>query len=385
MRSARQSSVLLFALALSVLPALASAQPSTFRDALEQFAEQIRADVEADGVGSIAVAVIVGDSVVWAHAFGWADRDRGIRADARTIYRTGSISKSITAVALMRQVERGRLSLEDPVVRWLPGFSELDGDPARIRTITLGHLASHTGGLIREPELDGAAAGPIADWESKVMASIPRTSLRTAPGEAYAYSNVGYGILGLTVSRAVSVPFMSLVTDDVFRPLGMTSSYFVVPASEWSRVAIGYANNTRGEIDTGLPAREHEGRGYKVPNGGVYSTVGDLARFIALMSGALGDEVLRSGTRTAMLTSRNPDNSDNGYGLGFQVNTDENGDRFASHGGSVAGYTAGIMFHPESRIGVALLRNYNTGRTNLETALRDLLRRLVAAARAGAR
>jgi CubicO group peptidase (beta-lactamase class C family) len=375
----------LFALGLFVAVACAPAvaQQPEFRQVLEQFAGELAADVQADGIGSIAVAVIAGDHVEWAHAFGWADRDRQIPANARTIYRIGSISKSITAIAMARQVRRGAFTVEDPVVKWLPEFATLDGDPAAVRSITLAQLASHTAGLIREPRLEGAASGPIDGWESKVIASIPHTSLRTPPGRAYSYSNIGFGILGLAISRAAHVPFMTLVTSEVFEPLGMTSSWFVVPQSEWSRVATGYANDARGNVDAELPAKEHAGRGYKVPNGGVYSTVGDLSRVIALMTGALGDDVLPPASRDMLTMVHTPGDTASGYGFGFQIRTDREGNRFVSHGGSVAGYTANIAFHPASRVGVVLLRNYNTGRTNLAAASERLLARLVAAVPAG--
>ena len=366
--------VLVFAL---FAPRAAAAQQSALDKAITQFAERIVADVEADAVGSIVAGVVVGDRLVWSRAFGWADRDWRIAADTRTIYRIGSISKSVTAVAMTRLIQRRVVALNDPVVRWLPEFATLSGDSVAVRSITLGQLASHTGGLIREPQLEGAAAGPIDGWESKILASIPETSLRTAPGETYAYSNIGYGILGLTISRAARVPFMTLVTDGVFRPLGMTSSYFVVPADAWPRVATGYANGSRGSIDAELPAREHAGRGYKVPNGGIYSNVGDLGRFIALMTGALGDDVLSPASRAAMLSVHTSDSTTSGYGIGFQIATDSAGNRFVSHGGSVAGYTANILFHPETRIGVMLLRNYNSGRTNLAAASRTLAAQLI--------
>ena len=385
MRPRSRSVVLFLALVLSAVHAPASARQTPFRQALEQFAAEITADVEADGIGSIAVAVVVADSVEWAHAFGWADRDRRIAANAQTIYRIGSISKSVTAVAMARLVQRGVLTVNDSVARWLPEFTTLKGDAAAVRGITLAQLASHTSGLIREPELTDAAAGPIEGWESKIIASIPATSLRTSPGQSYAYSNIGYGILGLAISRAAKVPFMTMITNDVFRPLGMSSSYFVVPAGAWPRVATGYSNDARGEVDAALPAREHTGRGYKVPNGGVYSTVGDLARFIAVMTGALGDDVLTPASRALLLTVHTPESPATGYGYGFQIAADDEGNRFASHSGSVAGYSANILFHPETRIGVVLLRNYNTGRTNLGAASRRLASRLVTLTTAGAR
>jgi CubicO group peptidase (beta-lactamase class C family) len=238
------------------------------------------------------------------------------------------------------------------------------------------HLASHTAGIIREPRLQGAASGPIAQWEDKILASIPTTSFDTAPGVRYAYSNIGYGMLGLAISRAAGVPFMELVERDIFRPLGMARSTFIVPQENMHLLSVGYQNGGGGSIDAETPAREHSGRGYKVPNGGIYSNVLDLARFVGGLSGALGDVILNADTRKLVLTRHTPEGGA-GYGLGFQLQN-VRGVNIAGHGGSVAGYTAHLAFNPESGVGVILLRNYGSGRTNLGSTANNTVVALLA-------
>jgi len=137
-------------------------------------------------------------------------------------------------------------------------------------------------------------------------------------------------------------------------------------------LSVGYANGPSG-IDADVPAREHLGRGYKVPNGGVYSTVVDIARFVGALSGAskaATSEVMRR----AMLTKQTPEVGASGYGLGLQLSATEGAPTIAGHGGSVAGYTAHIAFDPESKIGVILLRNYGAGRTNLGGVANQIVR-----------
>jgi CubicO group peptidase (beta-lactamase class C family) len=355
-----------------------SEAPETARErALAEFQARIEDAVLEDGVGSVAAGVIVGTELVWAHGIGLADRERELDADAESIYRIGSVSKSITAATMMALAQRGVLALDDPVVKYLPEFAQLGGGVPEARTITLRQLASHTAGLIREPELEGAAAGPIAQWEQKVLASIPATKLLGKPGAQYSYSNIGYGILGLTISRAAKEPFMDLVRRLIFEPAGMKSSTYVIAPPLDARLALGYDNEPDGKIDGSQSALEHAGRGYKVPNGGVYSTVADLGRFMALMSGALGDDVLSAASRAEMLKQQTPAGGE-AYGLGFSLATDARGNRFVSHDGAVAGYRAAIVFHPESRTGVVVLRNYANGRTDLPRAAQDLLAALVA-------
>ena len=176
-----------------------------FDNALERFGIQLAEGVTADSIGAISAGVVVGDQVIWGRGFGWSDRERQIPADVETIYRIGSISKSFTAVLMVHLAERGTLELDDPVEKYLPVIEHLSERPEGTEPITLRQLASHTAGLIREPQLGRAAAGPIEAWEDKIIASIPTTSFQDPPGVRYSYSNIGFGILGLTISRAAGI------------------------------------------------------------------------------------------------------------------------------------------------------------------------------------
>lgn len=358
-----------------VVMVIARAQPAPADSrALDAFRERLRADVAADNVGSITAAVVAGGRTLWAEGFGWADRDRRVPAGVETIYRIGSISKTFTAVVLAQLVDRRTIALDDPVEKYLPEVKGFASPRAGAKPITFRQLASHTAGLIREPKLPDAASGPIARWEAKILESIPATAFDTAPGERFFYSNIGYGVLGLALSRAAGTPFMKLVEDGIFTPLGMTSSTFVVGDRLRPWLSVGYANSANG-IDATMPAREHDGRGYKVPNGGVYSTVVDLARFTGALS-AGGTLVTSDAMRRMMLTKQTPEAGASGYGFGLQIAAKDGAVTVIGHGGSVAGYTAHLAFDPQSKIGVILLRNYGGGRTNLAGVATELVRSL---------
>ena len=346
--------------------ALNAQQPVSTKTAevIARLEEQIVADVEADNVGSIAAGVVMGNDLVWAKAFGWADVQNKVPADITSIYRIGSISKSVTAVLLVRLAGKGILDLDDPVSKYLPEIKNLVDSLDVAQKITLRQLASHTAGLIREPKLPKAAAGPIEKWEEKIIASIPTTSFLANPKEKYSYSNIGFGILGLTISRAANRPFIDLVHEYIFEPLGMNSSTFIISSDLKKHLTVGYANR-RDSINTTFPAMEHSGRGYKVPNGGVYSTVGDLAKFIAGQTGTSLVQILSTESRAEMQRIQTPGNTNRGYGLGFSISKEEGGIQIFGHGGSVAGYNAYIAFDIKTKIGIILLRNYNRGRTRL--------------------
>ena len=322
--------------------------------ALAEFQARIEEDVLADGVGSIAAAW-------WSVELVWLTR-RVPRSRARldaqtdTIYRIGSISKSVTAVALMVLVQRV-LALDDPVAKHLPESPDsAAASPRRARS----RCAS------RQPR-PGSCASRIS-WmrrlvrsrsEQKILASIPVTTLRSKPGTEHAYSNIGYGILGLAISRAAKEPFMDLVRRSVFEPLGMTSSSFVIAPPLDARLALGYQNDREGNVDGRQAALEHAGRGYKVPNGGVYSTVADLGRFIALESRP-GRRRAGARLQTEMPDGRRPKATPTAWA---SSSTDLHGNRFVAHDGVVAGYTAQIL--PSGvRTGVLLRNTWTVARTS---------------------
>lgn len=352
--------------ATTLLAAAPLGAQSGWDRSLSRFATGLANDVFVDDVGGIVAGVMVDGDLVWAQAFGWADRDHHVPMATSSVSRTGSISKSVTAVLMMRLVDQGVIGLDEPVSRYLPAVDDIADRRPGTEPITFRHLASHTAGLIREPRWPESVVGPIEVWEERILTSLPLTAFDSVPGARYQYSNIGFGALGLALSRAAGEPFRALVQREVFDPLGMTGSSFVVDGAELApRLAAGYVRRQDGAIDGAQPAREHGGRGYKVPNGGVYSTVADLGRFLGAMSGVPGLRILSEESRQEALKVQTPEAWNRGYGLGFSINIDERGRKTASHGGSVAGYNAHMAMDPDARIGVVLLRNYGGGATNL--------------------
>jgi len=363
--------------ALLFAQAPAVAQSTGWDEALTAFADQLADDVVGDDVGGIAAGVMVDGDLVWARAFGWADRGARIPMSTSAISRTGSISKSVTAILMMRLVDQGIIGLDEPVSRYLPAVEGFADPRPNVVAITFRHLASHTAGLMREPQWPESVVGPIELWEKRMLESIPLTAYDSVPGARYQYSNIGFGTLGLALSRAAGRPFIDLVESEVFEPLGMTGSAFIVVGTELeSRLAAGYAVRRDGSINAEQPAREHAGRGYKVPNGGVYATVADLGRFLGAMSGVPGLRILSEESRLEALDVQTPEDPNQGYGLGFTIRIDDRNRKIASHGGSVAGYNAHMAVDPDARIGVVLLRNYSGGSTNLGRAAQGLVAEL---------
>lgn len=351
---------------LCILVLLVVAPAAYAQGILTQYRTQIAEVAAEDSIASITTGVIVGGELVQADSFGCADCETNTLATPKHIYRVGSISKTMTSTLLAQLIHEGTINLDDKLSQYIPEVSGLIDDRGWAGEITLRHLANHTSGLDREPSLEGAARGPIAGWKDKIIASIPTTSINTKPGTKYAYSNIGYGILGLAIERAVEEPFMDLMQRKLFDPLGMENTTFILSDEQMTMMSTGYQGNPNDDtFDRERPYLDHAGRGYKVPNGGIYTTVADLAKYVI----ALTDEgsALSAHVKTLIHEfpegiSTSPDNPKNVYGLGVTMTLSDDGEILRSgHGGSVAGYTAWMGYSPKHANGIILLRNYNKG------------------------
>jgi len=341
------------------------------QSAIAEFENDLTKDLSSNV--SISGVIVSEKEIIWSKAFGISDTEAQVKADTTIIYRTGSISKSFTAFLMMLLVEEGTIKLNDPVEKYFPEIKKLKGY-SDSTIITFKQLAAHTSGLIREPNLKNAATGPISDWEDKILESIPKTNFKYKPDERFSYSNIGYGILGLAISRAANKPFMDLVEEKIFEPLNMENSYFVVPENKMSKLSKGLARGSLGTFDREKPKREHKGRGYKVPNGGIYSTPNDLAKFMLCNMG-LSKKLLSKENMTLMQKSQSPGDKTPSYGLGFGIQQDSLL-TVIGHGGMVAGYMAALSFDKEKSNGVILMRNYSGGEPNIMALSLNLLKAL---------
>ena len=344
---------------------------------IDEFEDQLKKDVNDDNLnGSISAAIVKKNKIIWSQAFGAATINGASFANPNTIYRAGSIAKSFTAFLMMQLVQNATIELDDPVEKYFPEVREIEGY-SNSTQITFHQLASHTAGLTREPKLDKADSGPIEEWENKVLQAIPKTSFESQPGENFSYSNIGYGILGVALSRAAQQPFIEMVEAKIFKPLNMDDSFFVVPKHKLENLAQGIGGGPFGDEEPDIegPHHEHQGRGYKVPNGGIYSTPTDLGKFLICAMGHT--DLLEKKYLEIMHTNQTPEKTYHAYGLGFQLYQDSK-IKLVEHSGGVPGYSAYFGFEKEYEYGVAIMRNYNWGTTSWDFDPKILLRKLVA-------
>jgi len=352
---------------LCIVPAAPAQVPDDLAGAIVKIDALAAAELAKDNVGGVTVGVVAGSKLVWSNSYGYADMEKKIPASKDTVYRIGSITKQFTALMLLQLVEQGKVKLSDPVEKYFPELSKIQGRDPNTPAITLVQLATMTSGLDREPsDLPTYLKGPVSDWDKVLISALPHTKYAYEPTTHYFYSNIGYAILGAAISRAAGVPYTAYVRDKIFAPLEMTTSAFEPSPTIWEHLSKGYEIARDGKVDSVAPQREHDGRGYKVPNGAMYTTVGDLARFVSFELGDTSANLLKKETQDDNYKRVNSSdgNLSFGYGVGFMLN--RRGERiFLGHGGSVAGYRAEAYVNRESQTGVIILRNAGGGKFDL--------------------
>jgi CubicO group peptidase (beta-lactamase class C family) len=261
-------------------------------------------------------------------------------------YRLGSITKTVTAVAVMRLREEGRLALDDPLDAHVPGT------PFGRRTV--GQLLAHVGGVRAESPTDWWERTPGLPFDDLVA----RTSADDLPhdaGRRFHYSNLGYGLLGELVARLRGRPWEDVVRDEVLLPVGMRRT----TTRPEGRAAQGFAVHPWADVL--LPEPEHDAVAM-APAGQLWATLADLGRFAAfLLDGA--DDVLPLAVLEEMSVPAGVDPSDPawaGYGLGLQV-LRRDGAELVGHGGSMPGFLAGVLVDRDAGLGGVVLANGTAG------------------------
>jgi CubicO group peptidase (beta-lactamase class C family) len=261
-------------------------------------------------------------------------------------YRLGSITKTVTAVAVLRLREAGRLALDDRLEEHVPGT------PFGSRTVA--QLLAHVGGVRAESPTEWWERTPGLAFE----ALVERTSDADLPhdaGRRFHYSNLGYGLLGELVARLHGRPWSDVVRDEVLLPLGMSRT---TPRPS-GRAAQGFAVHPWADVLLAEP--EHDAVAM-APAGQLWATLADLARFAAfLLDGA--DDVLPRAVLEEMSLPAGVDAADPAwaaYGLGLQV-VRRDGVELVGHGGSMPGFLAGVLVDRAAGLGAVALANGTAG------------------------
>jgi CubicO group peptidase (beta-lactamase class C family) len=291
-------------------------------------------------VPGASLLVIRDGKAIVRRAYGFADVQGGVRATPETNYRLASVTKQFTATAIHRLEAEGKLSLDDRVRKWLPSL------PAATDAITIRHLLTHTSGLVDyEDVMEPDTKEQLHDADVlRLLESQDR--LEFAPGTSYRYSNSGYSLLALIVERASGVSFATYLREHVFAPLGMNATVaFEEGVSTVAHRAFGHSLT-----DGTWQRTDQSSTSAVLGDGGVYSSIDDLARWDAALYDPFYAEAFIPRTKT--------DDPNIEYGFGWRI-SHHRGERMVWHSGETIGFRNVILRFPERRLTVILLTNRN--------------------------
>ena len=321
-------------------------------DAFDAARDEIQQVMVAQNVPSVVVAVARNGRIVWEQGFGWSDVARRVPADEHTLYSLASISKPITATALMVLVERGAIDLDRPLNDYL-GAQKLSSPVFDVRQATVRRVANHTSGLPPHHQYfydDERAPRPTMDESIRRYGTIV-----LEPGENYVYSNFGYGLLEYAIERVSGKSYAQFMADELFTPLGLRQAVVNPKPAEGLRVALRYG---AGVNRSAVPFYDFDHRGASA----VFMSAHDLARFAMFhLDGQIAGQRRQVLTATILAGMRDhPVKMDSegeaSYGLGWIVKK-AHGLEQVGHSGSMGGVRTQLSMYPASKTVVVILTN----------------------------
>jgi CubicO group peptidase (beta-lactamase class C family) len=317
-----------------------------------------------------AVGVAANGRPVLTKGYGMADLEREVRIAPDSIFEAGSVSKQFTAAAVLLLAREGKLSIDDPVRKYVPELPEYAAPPgataaaygeaspkpqtakAGAQALLIRHMLNHTSGL-----RDWGSVAGIAGWprtsrvhtHAHVLDIVARQrALNFTPGTNWSYSNTGFNLAAIIVSRVSGMPFVDFTRDRIFKPLGMTHTSW---RDDYTHIVKGRAiayERRGGELHTDMPFENVYG------NGGLLTTVGDLLKWNENFAvPVVGDAVF---VDEQQRPGRFNDGRPHLYAFGLYARSYK-GVREMSHSGSTAGYRAFLSRYPDQRVSVAVLCN----------------------------
>ncbi|HEU4710623.1 MAG TPA: serine hydrolase domain-containing protein [Pyrinomonadaceae bacterium] len=328
------------------------------------------ASVERQQMPGAVMGIIVDGELVWVKAHGVREIEQKSPVTPDTVFRIASMTKSFTAMAILKLRDEGKLSLDDPAARYVPALADLAYPTKDSPAITIRHLLTHSEGFPEDnPWGDRQLAQTDETMRAWMRGGIP---FSTAPGTSFEYSNYGFAILGQVIARASGKPYDVYVRDNILRPLGMNASTFESSAVPRDQIALGY----RRENDAWVaePILAHGAFGGM---GGLWTSARDLARYVAFLMSAFPprDEpergpIKRSSAREMQDVGRFQQAAafrgsvdgpltlgGGGYGYGLGVSQDCRFNHIVGHSGGLPGYGSLMRWLPEYGVGMIAMGN----------------------------
>ena len=361
--------------ALVAISHAASAQAPTPPHGWQGFTRLLETYADSDRVVGASALVMRDGRVLARHNHGFADKTAGKRIDDRSIFHWGSITKTLTAIAIMQLRDRGKLSLDDKVTRWVPELRQVSDPYGAIDSITIRMLMSHSSGF-QGPTWPWTAGEPWEPFEpttwEQLVAMMPYQRLLFRPGSKYGYSNPGFVYLARIIEKVTGDPWATYVQKNLLSPLRLDRSYFgttpyYLAADRSHNYYARRDSATRRDsvVDTGADFDP----GITIPNGGWNAPLDDLATYLAFLTGSPLDRLPRERYETVIrrasleemwrpvVATGSDGVASSWMGLSF-FGTRPEGVTIMGHTGSQAGFRAFMYFDPAKK--TAVLVAFNT-------------------------
>jgi CubicO group peptidase (beta-lactamase class C family) len=328
-----------------VLPVVSFAQNNPILPAskVEKIETEIAAWMAKFKAPALSVAVVADNKLAWSKGYGLANVENQVSARNDTVYRIASVAKSITAVAVMQLVEKGKIDLDAPIQKYCSAY------PEKQWTITPRQLLVHFAG-VRHNKLEEVVSTKHYNTINDAVGAFKDDPLLQEPETKYSYSTPGYVLLGCAIEGASGASYLDYLKENIFKPAGMTRTglddvYTIIPNR-----AAGYRSALSGVIQNSML---HD-TSIKVPAGGLVSTVEDMARFAVAVSGG---QLVKPETLEKMWTKpKTRDGKESGYAVGFLVGK-QNGQKRVFNDGSQAGTRTYMFMLPKEKFAVVLMTN----------------------------
>jgi CubicO group peptidase (beta-lactamase class C family) len=308
----------------------------------------------------LAAGVVRDGALAWTSTLGFADRASRRPVTPSTLFRIASITKSFTATAILQLRDEGRLRLDDPLVVHVPEARAIADPYGPIEELTLRRMLTHASGLQNDVPLGDDLWQVSLYTPDELVARLDRVEVLTRPETGWRYSNLAYELLGVVVSRVAGEAFETYVQRAILDPAGLTATAHFPAGDLAERCATGYGPR-RHEDDVRVSDPYDSGR--LLADGGLWSTVEDLARWLTIHSRISdedrrgdGDRVLDGRTLREMQHPASFSDWTYAQGLGWATRRIGE-DPWVGHTGSLNGFRAIALFRPKDRLGVIALTN----------------------------
>ncbi len=300
-----------------------------------------------DESAGITAGIYQDGKIQWKDGAGYADIANKIPAQSKMLHRIASISKPMTAIAILQLHEAGKLSLDDPIQKYVPEFPV-----KKAGTITVRHLLNHTSGIKAYPSNDEAFSTKNYPTLMDAISVFKDRKLAHKPGSAYQYTTYGYVVLGVIIERASGMSYGDYMQKNVWDKAGMKNTSVELFGKAYPNKAKLYTKQRNGKIVPDL----NTDLSVKVPGGGIQSTVEDLLLFGEAI---LKNKLVRKATLDLMIENNRIKKRGNPYGFGWFLYADSErpSGRIIGHSGSQSGTSTQLMIYLDKKIVVATLSN----------------------------